>query len=66
MAGFFIAMIFGVAVFCGGILFEKYCGVSFEEIENEELPQYTDPEYLKQWEELLNYDGNRKVDEYED
>ena len=67
MAGFFIAMLFGVALFCGGVLFERYSffGESEEHFDGES-GEAIDPGYLKQWENLLNYDGSGKEEKYED
>ena len=67
MTVFFLAMLFGVVLFCGGILFERYCffGESEESFDGEN-GEGIDPGYLKQWENLLNYDGNGKEEKYED
>ncbi len=62
----FFSMLFGVALFCGGILFERYCTFSFEEEEDSGTNEHIDHGYLKQWENLLNYDGNIKEEEHED
>lgn len=59
-----VSMIFGVAIFCGGIMFERNNDTSDEKTAEENV-ENIDPEYLKQWENLLNYDGNEKEKEYE-
>ncbi len=66
MAGYFAAMLFGVALFCGGILFERVRNLPASEEENEGENTEINTGFLKQWENLLNYDGNRQEEEYED
>ena len=66
MAGYFVAMLFGVALFCGGILFERLWNLPASEEENEGENTEINTGFLKQWENLLNYDGNRQEEEYED
>ena len=59
-------MVFGIVLFCGGILFERYGDFSFGQTDEKPAEENIDPGYLKQWENLLNYDGNERGEEYED
>ena len=57
-------MIFGVCLFAAGIVFERlsYCEPE-EEIPDEEKVTETDLKILRQWENLLGYDGNEQEEE---
>lgn len=65
MASCFLAMLFGVLIFSGGMLFERFDFTTPEETEEKEKTEIN-TDFLKQWENLLNYDGNGQEEEHED
>lgn len=63
-----IFMLMGALIFAAGVFFERDSAVSEEETdeiyENEETEEIS-PSVLKQWENLLGYDGNEQEDDDE-
>jgi len=60
-------MLAGALIFAAGVIFERDSYVC--EDENEDLPENEEKfssRVLKQWENLLGYDGNEQEDEDED
>ena len=56
-------MLFGVCLFAAGIVFERLSRCEREEPETVELTEETDYKMLRQWENLLGYDGNEQEEE---
>ena len=56
-------MLIGVCLFAAGIIFERLSYCEPEELtESEPMPD-TDIKMLRQWENLLGYDGNEQEEE---
>lgn len=63
-----VFMLAGAFVFASGIAFEKLVYMNEQEERDEVFDETSDEmseEMLKQWENLLGYDGNEKEDTYE-
>ncbi len=63
-----VFMLAGAFVFASGIAFEKLIHMNQKEESEEVFKENRDEmneEMLKQWENLLGYDGNEKEDTYE-
>ena len=59
-----IFMLAGALIFAAGVFFERD-SVDFEEVPDEYLEEEKEevsPRVLKQWENLLGYDGNEQED----
>lgn len=68
MFGCLIFMFAGALVFAAGIAFERLVAISEEDGEEEifeEAEEELSQEMLKQWENLLGYDGNEQEEENE-
>ena len=66
MLSYVISMIFGVAVFCAGMMFERKSPEKRRSTRRTEENPGGERGFLRQWENLLNYDGNAQEGEYED
>ena len=56
-------MLFGVCLFAAGIVFERMSYCEVEEKADADLSEEADPEMLRQWENLLGYDGNEQEED---
>lgn len=65
-----ISTLIGAIIFGAGIAFEKFLSADAEEPETEknqeELPVKEDMKLFGQWKNLLDYDGTRQEEDYED
>ena len=60
---YMIFMLFGACLFAAGIVFERLSYCEEKELEEAEIPEETDFEMLRQWENLLGYDGNEQEED---
>ena len=60
---YMIFMIFGACLFAAGIVFERLSYCEERELEEAEIADETDLEMLRQWENLLGYDGSEQEED---